>query len=155
MICRRAFRTLNQLLKLAAKHVVHLQLACDLFGNIQAARASRVEIDLLQDQNIGIRTDKEAEDALQLLAPVNVPIYNAQRTRWPKLPPGRREIAGNDFLHGQTYSVAEEQAEGKRLNVGLAIAGQTPRLLRMAPRPMPSLPMSLLDGSPHSMDWPG
>ncbi len=47
------------LLKLAAEHIVHFQLASGRLGNIQAVRASRVEIHLLQDQNVSIYADEE------------------------------------------------------------------------------------------------
>src|ERR1700680_2705765 len=56
VISRRVLRSLDQLLKLAAEDIVHSQLAGDLFGDIQAVRASCVNIHFLEDQNVRMRT---------------------------------------------------------------------------------------------------
>ncbi len=49
----------TETMKLAAEDVVHFQLASDRLGSIQAVRASRVEIHLLQDQSVSIHAAEE------------------------------------------------------------------------------------------------
>ena len=99
MVCGRRFGPLHKFLKLAPEHIVHLQLAGDLFRDIQAVRAARVEIRFLQDQNVCICAGEEIYHALQLLAAVDVPVDNSQRTGRPDHPLYRCEVASNDFSH--------------------------------------------------------
>ena len=46
---------------------------------------------------------EEIDDALQMLAAVEVPVDNAYRTGRPHHQAQRREVAGDDFLHGHIY----------------------------------------------------
>jgi hypothetical protein len=52
------FRPLDELLELAAEHIIHLQLASDRLGNIQSVRVSRVEIHVLHYQNVSFHADE-------------------------------------------------------------------------------------------------
>ena len=64
MVCGRRLGSLDQFLKLAPKHIIHLQLPGDLFGYVQAMCAARIEIHLLQDENVCICACEEIYDRL-------------------------------------------------------------------------------------------
>src|ERR1700745_166894 len=108
VICRRIFGSLHKLLELSTEDVVHLQLPGNLFGDIHTMRATRIEIRLLQDENVCICTCKEINDARQLQATVDVPVDNAQRTGRPGEPTHRRKVTRKYFLHCHTYTLAAQ-----------------------------------------------
>jgi len=106
MVCGRRFGSLNEFLKLAPEHIVHLQFPGNLFRYVQPMGSARVEIHLLQNEDIRICICEEIDDLQQPLSSVDVPIDNAQRTGRPDCPAKRREVAGNDFLHCHIYTLA-------------------------------------------------
>ena len=113
MVCRRIFASLDQFLKLAAEHIVHLQLASDCLGNIHLVRAARVEIHFLQDQNVSVHAAEEIYGTVQLLASVNVPVYNPERLRSRNDRPVWSKVTGYDLAHLHIYTVAVRTGSGR------------------------------------------
>jgi hypothetical protein len=53
----------------------------------------------LEDQKISLLRDEKVRDFRQTLAPVDVPVDDPDRFRWPELPSARRKIAGYNVFH--------------------------------------------------------
>ena len=64
MVCGRRLGSLDKFLKLSPEHIVHLQLPGDLFSDVQALCAARIDIHLLQDENVCICACEEIYDCL-------------------------------------------------------------------------------------------
>jgi hypothetical protein len=43
-----------------------------------------IDVDLLKNENIGIRIRQEIYDRRQLQTTINIPIHNSQGTVWPR-----------------------------------------------------------------------
>jgi hypothetical protein len=119
MVCGGRFGSLDKLLKLAPEHIIHLELAGDLFGDVQAMSAACIEIGFLQDENVCVRACQEIYDALQLLAAIDVPIDNGQRAGRPAdalrsaatVDPDRTFIAYLGFLKANQIWLAHSSPE--------------------------------------------
>jgi hypothetical protein len=73
---------------------------------------ARINIDLLQDADIGIRGAEKINDCLQLEPAVDVPINYAERTARPHYPPHGRKVAGNNILRCHAYTLSTNCESG-------------------------------------------
>jgi len=68
--------TLCQFLKLTPKHIVELQLFCDLPRNIEVICAPRIQVQLLQQQNVRLDATQKFDDPRQLKPAIDVPAHD-------------------------------------------------------------------------------
>src|SRR5215469_4451314 len=113
MVCGIILGSLDQLLKFPPEHVVHLQLASDLFADVQMMGPTRIEIYFLQAEDVGICACEKIYDPLQLLTTVDIPVDDAQRTGRPNCQSKRRKVASDDFRHCHFSTVAATASRGK------------------------------------------
>src|SRR5215471_21380583 len=95
---RVGLRSLSQFHELTSKDIVQAQLLRDLTRDIKTMRAARIDVDLLEKQNIRVQISQEIHNRGQLQASVDVPIQDAKGAARPGKPPEGGEILGNDFI---------------------------------------------------------
>ena len=59
MVGRVGLRTLRQLDKLTAEDIVQAQLSRNLLSDVQTVSSSSIDVDLLKNEDIGIRIDQK------------------------------------------------------------------------------------------------
>src|SRR5208337_297672 len=76
VVGRRGTRALGQFLELAPKDVVHLQLLSNFPRDIETMCPPGVDVDLLQNYEVGLRVSEKFNDAAQLQTAIDVPVHN-------------------------------------------------------------------------------
>src|SRR6266567_8070092 len=101
MIGRRRSRSLRQFLKLASEDVVHSKVTRKLLGDVQTMGSSRIEIDLLERQEIGLLRCEKFRDIGQMESAVDVPVHDSDRLKWRELQLPPHEVARQNVFHAR------------------------------------------------------
>ena len=102
MVGRRVPVSLRQLLKLLAECIIHPKPPGDFVGDIAESGSSRIEIDLLKNQNVGSLRFEELYDFLQPQPAFDVPVDHTNSVRRPEIPPWKREAARKSVVHSRS-----------------------------------------------------
>src|SRR5208283_447713 len=76
MVGRRGARALSQFLELAPKNIVHLQLLGYFPRDIESVRPPGIQVDLLQNYEVGLRTGEKFDNTAQLQTAIDVPVHD-------------------------------------------------------------------------------
>src|SRR5882724_8905297 len=123
LISRRLPRALRQLLEFLAKYKVHLQRLRYFARNIKMVGSFRVQIYLLQEDQIRFAFLQKIEDSRQFEPALDVPVYDAKRIARPKLYLGNDKAARGNLVHRRFMRRshiailerrAHEQTQGRR-----------------------------------------
>ena len=99
MIGRRLFGPLGQFLELAPEDIIHAEHARKPFSDVQTMSSSRIKINFLENQDVGILRRKKICDAGVTKPAVDVPVDDSNRVPKPELPAEPREVACQDVVH--------------------------------------------------------
>src|SRR5438552_5067522 len=75
--------SLGQFNKLPPEDIIQTKLSGDFLGDIYSVRTVCIDVDLLENDNVGLCITQEINNRWQLEPAVDIPIDDSKETPWP------------------------------------------------------------------------
>jgi hypothetical protein len=115
MVSRRNPSTLSQLLEFTSEDVVHSKLSANFFCDIQPSSPPGVQIDFLEDQNVGMFASEKTDYFVQTHPTLDIPVDDAKCGTLLRFPSRGRETANPNIVHASPCLWSLDPALGPSL----------------------------------------